>query len=215
MVPKPNWARLGKPAWSRLKSLSRRAKIGLGAATGLLLLWLCGLLLPTGNVEPGVTLTQAAFQQGESGPANSLAPAADEPSPTAEATETPEPSETPTEEPTDEPTQTPTAEPTQTPTEEPTSSHTPRPTATDPPPTDTPPPPTATLPPPTATLPPAATPTTAPPAGPCDPAYPTVCIPPPPPDLDCGQISHRRFQVLAPDPHNFDGDGNGIGCESD
>jgi hypothetical protein len=41
----------------------------------------------------------------------------------------------------------------------------------------------------------------------CDPAYPTVCIPPPPPDLDCSQISYRNFQVLAPDPHHFDGDG--------
>lgn len=49
--------------------------------------------------------------------------------------------------------------------------------------------------------------------GNCDPAYPTVCIPPPPPDLDCGDISFRNFQVLPPDPHNFDGDGDGIGCE--
>ncbi|MGZ6214240.1 MAG: HNH endonuclease family protein, partial [Candidatus Limnocylindria bacterium] len=47
----------------------------------------------------------------------------------------------------------------------------------------------------------------------CSPAYPTVCIPPPPPDLDCGQIPYRRFIVLAPDPHHFDGDGDGIGCE--
>ncbi len=48
----------------------------------------------------------------------------------------------------------------------------------------------------------------------CDPAYPGVCIPPPPPDLDCGDITFRRFEVLPPDPHHFDGDGNGIGCES-
>jgi micrococcal nuclease len=48
----------------------------------------------------------------------------------------------------------------------------------------------------------------------CDPAYPTVCIPPSPPDLDCGDIPHRRFQVLPPDPHNFDGDHDGVGCES-
>jgi micrococcal nuclease len=52
------------------------------------------------------------------------------------------------------------------------------------------------------------------PGGNCDPAYPTVCIPSPPPDLDCGQIPFRRFQVLPPDPHNFDGDHDGIGCES-
>ncbi len=51
-------------------------------------------------------------------------------------------------------------------------------------------------------------------SGSCDPAYPTVCIPPPPPDLDCADIPYRRFTVLAPDPHHFDGDGNGIGCES-
>lgn len=48
----------------------------------------------------------------------------------------------------------------------------------------------------------------------CDPSYPNVCIPPAPPDLDCKDITFRRFQVLPPDPHNFDGDGNGIGCES-
>ncbi len=47
----------------------------------------------------------------------------------------------------------------------------------------------------------------------CDPAYPDVCIPPAPPDLDCGDISYRRFHVLRPDPHHFDGDGDGIGCE--
>jgi len=63
---------------------------------------------------------------------------------------------------------------------------------------------------PTATYKPAAT------QGPgnCSPAYPTVCIPPPPPDLDCGDISYRRFTVLPPDPHNFDGDHDGVGCES-
>lgn len=52
------------------------------------------------------------------------------------------------------------------------------------------------------------------PAGACDPSYPTVCIPPPPPDLDCGDIPHRRFQVVAPDPHRLDGDRDGIGCAS-
>ncbi len=47
----------------------------------------------------------------------------------------------------------------------------------------------------------------------CDPAYPTVCIPSPPPDLNCPDIGHRNFTVLPPDPHRFDGDGDGIGCE--
>ena len=54
------------------------------------------------------------------------------------------------------------------------------------------------------------------PGGTCHPSYPTVCIPPPPPDLDCGQITFRRFTVLPPDPHRFDGsDNDGIGCETD
>ena len=47
----------------------------------------------------------------------------------------------------------------------------------------------------------------------CDPAYPTVCIPPPPPDLDCKDITFRRFTVLPPDPHRFDGNHDGVGCE--
>ena len=37
-------------------------------------------------------------------------------------------------------------------------------------------------------------------------APPTVCIPSPPPDLDCGDIPYRRLKVLQPDPHRFDGD---------
>ena len=53
-----------------------------------------------------------------------------------------------------------------------------------------------------------------PPQEDCDPAYPDVCIPSPPPDLDCGDIPYRNFRVLPPDPHHFDGDGDGIGCES-
>ena len=51
------------------------------------------------------------------------------------------------------------------------------------------------------------------PGGSCDASYPGVCIPPAPPDLDCGDVSHRRFQVLPPDPHRFDGEGDGVGCE--
>ncbi len=48
----------------------------------------------------------------------------------------------------------------------------------------------------------------------CDRAYPSVCIPPPPPDLDCGEISFRNFTVLRTDPHGFDGDRDGVGCET-
>lgn len=51
------------------------------------------------------------------------------------------------------------------------------------------------------------------PAANCDPAYPDVCIAPPPPDLDCRDITYRNFRVLPPDPHNFDPDGDGRGCE--
>lgn len=50
--------------------------------------------------------------------------------------------------------------------------------------------------------------------GNCHPSYPSVCIPPPPPDLNCGDISHRRFTVVGSDPHGFDGDNDGVGCES-
>jgi hypothetical protein len=37
----------------------------------------------------------------------------------------------------------------------------------------------------------------------CDPSYP-----------DCRDIPYRRFRVLRPDPHHFDSDRDGIGCES-
>jgi micrococcal nuclease len=50
--------------------------------------------------------------------------------------------------------------------------------------------------------------------GDCDPSYLGVCIPPYPPDLDCSEIAFRRFVVTGSDPHSFDGDGNGLGCES-
>ena len=48
----------------------------------------------------------------------------------------------------------------------------------------------------------------------CDSAYPDFCIPPPSPDLDCKDITEKKFKVLPPDPHGFDTDGDGIGCES-
>jgi micrococcal nuclease len=85
-----------------------------------------------------------------------------------------------------------------------------QPTATAIPPTMRPQPPTS-VPRPAPTQPP---PPPAPP-GNCSPAYPTVCIPPPPPDLDCRQIPFRRFQVLPPDPHKFDPNSDGIGCQMD
>jgi micrococcal nuclease len=48
----------------------------------------------------------------------------------------------------------------------------------------------------------------------CDSSYPTVCIPPYPPDLDCSDVPHKRFKVVGTDPHGFDGDRDGIGCET-
>ncbi|HEU0303295.1 MAG TPA: thermonuclease family protein [Gaiellaceae bacterium] len=48
----------------------------------------------------------------------------------------------------------------------------------------------------------------------CDPSYPTVCIPPYPPDLDCADVPHKRFKVVGTDPHGFDGDRDGVGCET-
>lgn len=47
------------------------------------------------------------------------------------------------------------------------------------------------------------------PSGNCDPSYPTVCIPPPPPDLDCPELRFKDFKVLWQDPHDFDRDNDG------
>jgi hypothetical protein len=50
--------------------------------------------------------------------------------------------------------------------------------------------------------------------GDCSPSYPDFCIPPPPPNLDCPDVApHRNFTVVGSDPHHFDSDGDGIGCE--
>ena len=49
-----------------------------------------------------------------------------------------------------------------------------------------------------------------------DGSYPNVCIPTPPPDFDCGEIPWRNITVIRErnaDPHGFDGDNDGIGCE--
>lgn len=49
----------------------------------------------------------------------------------------------------------------------------------------------------------------------CHPAYPDDCIPPPPPDLDCGDIRRKvRVDHAHGDPHRLDADGDGWGCES-
>lgn len=48
----------------------------------------------------------------------------------------------------------------------------------------------------------------------CEPSYPDLCLAPPPPDLDCKDVPYRNFRVLPPDPHHFDRDLDGIGCEA-
>lgn len=49
----------------------------------------------------------------------------------------------------------------------------------------------------------------------CDPSYPDFCIQPPYEvgDLDCADIG-VSMTVYQPDPHGFDADYDGIGCES-
>jgi micrococcal nuclease len=63
----------------------------------------------------------------------------------------------------------------------------------------------------------------APPVAPpsdCDPSYPTLCLPIGAADIDCPEMYAQgiaRFPVVwslpNPDPHGFDGDADGIGCE--
>jgi hypothetical protein len=48
----------------------------------------------------------------------------------------------------------------------------------------------------------------------CDSSYPDVCIASPPPDLDCGDVPYDNIRVVGNDPHAFDREGDGIGCES-
>ena len=47
----------------------------------------------------------------------------------------------------------------------------------------------------------------------CDSSYPDFCIPPPPPNLNCPDIPQKRFTVTGSDPHGFDRDNDGVGCE--
>ena len=53
----------------------------------------------------------------------------------------------------------------------------------------------------------------------CDPSYPTLCIPPPPPRLACTDIPYKNFQVLHngpnSDPQHLDGNLDGVGCTFD
>jgi endonuclease YncB( thermonuclease family) len=51
----------------------------------------------------------------------------------------------------------------------------------------------------------------------CDSNYTGACVPPYPPDLDCGELRARGLalpvRVVGSDPHRLDGDGDGFGCE--
>ncbi|MDP9317037.1 MAG: excalibur calcium-binding domain-containing protein [Chloroflexota bacterium] len=47
----------------------------------------------------------------------------------------------------------------------------------------------------------------------CDAAHLDLCLPPLPPALKCGNISYRNVGENGRDPHHFDGDNDGIGCE--
>jgi PKD repeat protein len=49
----------------------------------------------------------------------------------------------------------------------------------------------------------------------CDDSYPDVCISPPPPVLDCSDIDEEDFEVRGSDPHGFDDDNDGVGCEAE
>ena len=47
----------------------------------------------------------------------------------------------------------------------------------------------------------------------CSTAYPDICVADYPPDLNCGDIGYSNFKVIGRDPHGFDRDNDGIGCE--
>ena len=45
-------------------------------------------------------------------------------------------------------------------------------------------------------------------------SFPDICIALYPPDLNCDDIPNDNFEVLPPDPHGFDREEDGIGCET-
>jgi uncharacterized repeat protein (TIGR01451 family) len=53
----------------------------------------------------------------------------------------------------------------------------------------------------------------------CADSYPTVCIPPPPPRLECNDMPYKNFQVRRdvanPDPQHLDNNEDGVGCTFD
>ncbi len=67
--------------------------------------------------------------------------------------------------------------------------------------------------PPPPTPKPTPAPTPAPGSG-CSPSYPSVCIRRRLQILTAPRSHSRNFTVLSPDPHGFDGDHDGVGCET-
>ena len=47
----------------------------------------------------------------------------------------------------------------------------------------------------------------------CDSSFPDICISITSAKLSCFDIPYKNFKVLLPDRHEFDSDGDGIGCE--
>ena len=45
-------------------------------------------------------------------------------------------------------------------------------------------------------------------------SYPDFCIASPPPSLNCDNVNGEDFTVFPPDPHGFDRDHDGEGCET-
>lgn len=67
--------------------------------------------------------------------------------------------------------------------------------------------------PPTPSVTPTAAQSTVPAAVNCELSYPGICIPRYPPDLNCGDIPYTNFPIIGADPHDFDDNDDGIGCE--
>ncbi|MGB3189408.1 hypothetical protein [Lyngbya sp. PCC 8106] len=44
-------------------------------------------------------------------------------------------------------------------------------------------------------------------------SYPDICIPIGSPDLNCSEVPYSNIRVVGDDPHGFDGDNDGVGCE--
>jgi micrococcal nuclease len=50
--------------------------------------------------------------------------------------------------------------------------------------------------------------------GDCDPNYAGACVPVSASDLDCADVGAKNFQVIGTDRHRFDGNHDGVACQS-